>query len=292
MDAVCLQGCLFFKNLRMAAKKLRVKCRELVLAEFMQNRLLSQVQLIRNYMRSPTALMSSSCFPTTQWTQVIAVLQQEDEEESWRALGEFCKLYRPAVYNFFRRHGYSRERAEDYTQDFFAERILRPWGEGEGMLHRARSDENRRFRSFLSHVLWRFLQDKWKHERARSVGGSTPHVPLNGVERDGEMAGLQTFEQFGRDFDLVFALEILRKAAQRSRHSNYLESHLRGEISQREAARALGISENAFKAAFCRFRQRLAFDLWDEVAKLSGPDENEIRAELEYLMSLFAIPSA
>ena len=108
------------------------------------------------------------------------------------------------------------------------------------------------------------------------------------MERDGEISGLETFEQFGHDFDQVFALEILRKAAQRSKHSDYLENHLRGQISQREAAQALGISENAFKAAFSRFRERLACDLWDEVAKLVGPDEMDIRAEIRYLMSLFA----
>lgn len=243
-------------------------------------------------MRNSTALLSSSCFPATQWTQVIAVLQHHDGEEAWQALGEFCKLYRPAVYNFFRRHGYSRERAEDYTQDFFTERILRPWGKGEGMLHRARPDENRRFRSFLSHVLWRFLQDKWKHEYAQSAGGSVSHVPLNDTGRDGDTAEWQTFEQFGREFDRVFALEIIRRAAQQSKHSDYLKRHLRGEVSQRQAARALGISEDAFKSAFNRFRQRLACDLWDEAAKLAGPDDNEIRRELEYLMSLFSTPSA
>lgn len=243
-------------------------------------------------MNNSTAYMSSSCFPATQWTQVIAVLQQRDGEQSWQALGEFCKLYRPAIYNFFRRHGYSHAQAEDYTQDFFAERILRPWGEGEGMLHRAQPDENRRFRSFLAHVLWRFLQDKWKHESAMSVGGGVDHVPLNGMERDGELSGLHSYEQFGRDFDRIFAMEIIRKAAQRSRHSHYLEGHLRGEVSQREAAQALGISENAFKVSFSRFRERLARDLWDEVAKLTGPDQKEIRAELEYLMALFAVPPA
>ena len=58
-------------------------------------------------------------------------------------------------------------------------------------------------------------------------------------------------------------------------------------MSQKEAADELHFSENAFKQAFHNFRTRLARDLWDEVAKLVGPEENEIRAEIEYLISLF-----
>ena len=48
------------------------------------------------------------------------------------------------------------------------------------------------------------------------------------------------------------------------------------------------IHKGMAKQAFHRFRERLARDLWEEVGKLVGPDEADIRAEIAYLMSLFA----
>jgi DNA-directed RNA polymerase specialized sigma24 family protein len=238
-------------------------------------------------MNNQKATTSSSCFPTTQWTQVIGVIQKGDSEAAWSALVEFCERYRSAIHNFFRRRGYSHEEAEDHTQTFFASRILEPWNKRGGFLHKAQRNEQTRFRSFLCHILWRFLQDEWKKQTSVRAGRGASHVPLDGLElADGPSKG-DVFRKFGREFDRVFAMEILRKAAERSRHSKYLLAHLRGEISQAEAAQQLGLTANAFKQAYHRFRLRLARDLWEEVGKLAGPDEREIRAEIAYLMSLF-----
>jgi RNA polymerase sigma factor (sigma-70 family) len=230
----------------------------------------------------------SGFFPTTQWTQVIETMQKGDDQAASAALSEFCEQYRPAVYHFFCRHGCNHERAEDFTQEFFASRILRQWDHREGFVHAAQRIEGGKFRSFLCQVLWRFLQDAWKRERTARAGGSTPHVPLEELDFAVEDADPEAFKRFGQDFDRVFALEVIRKAAARSRHSRYLEAHLRGEMSQQEAAKALGLSENAFKQAYHRFRERLAHALWEEVSRLVGPDETEIRAEIEYLIGLSA----
>jgi DNA-directed RNA polymerase specialized sigma24 family protein len=239
-------------------------------------------------MMNPTATVAPSCFPKTQWTEVIGAMQSGNGSVAWLALTDFCQQYRPAICGFFRRRGCSPEQAEDLTQDFFASRILEQWKDRNGFLHALRRDQCDRFRSFLSHVLWRFLQDKWKADKAVRAGGGATYIPLESLETGTNITGCETLEDFGREFDRVFALEIIRNAAQRSKHSKYLEAHLRREISQQQAAVELGISENAFKQSYCRFRERLAFDLWDEVAKLAGPDEAEIRAEIRYLMSLFA----
>ena len=39
-------------------------------------------------------------------------------------------------------------------------------------------------------------------------------MPLNGTDLAGEISGLRSYEQFGCEFDRIFALEIIRKAAQ------------------------------------------------------------------------------
>ena len=239
-------------------------------------------------MSDSKAMPTSGCFPTTEWTRVITVIQQGDESAAFKALGEFCERYRPAIRNFFRRRGCSEDQAEDYTQAFFETRIVTRWAKRDGPLHIVQRDGQGLFRCFLCHVLWRFLQDEWKKQLAARAGGGVTHVPLDDLqlaEGDGEQEG---FNKFGREFDREFAREIIRKAAERSRHSQYLLAHLRGEMSQEEAAGHLGLTANAFKQAYHRFRQRLAQDLWEEVSKLAGPGEKEIRAEIRYLMSLFA----
>ena len=235
--------------------------------------------------------MSSRCFPTTQWTQVIGVIQSNEGEDAWNALVEFCDRYRLAIVHFFLRRGCTPDQAEEYTQAFFLNRILARWEDRSGFLHSVQRDDRKRFRSFLCRVLWCFLKDQWKAERSGRAGGGVPHVSLDEMNPL-ECGDAKAPDSFGREFDRVFALEIIQQAAARSKHSEYLQAHLRGELSQQAAAQAMGISENAFKQAYHRFRERLAKNLWEEVSKLVGPDEEEIRGEITYLMSLFAESAA
>ena len=229
---------------------------------------------------------SASSFPITLWTQIIGAMQQGPDEAATTALDAFCLRYRPAIYHFFRRRGCSHEQAEDYTQEFFARRILEPWGSGKGFLFEARRREDRRFRSFLCHVLHWFLQDKWKESQTQKSGGAFLHLSLEDLEAWEQLPDDKGVKTLGADFDRAFALEVIQRAASRSQHSKYLMAHFKGEMSQQEAARELDLSENAFKQAYSRFRNRLSADLRHEVASLVGPDETEIRAEMHYLMRL------
>lgn len=239
-------------------------------------------------MRDEQTEAASGCFPTTQWTLILEAIQSGDQAAAWEALNRFCERYRPAVRNFFLRRGLNPEQAEDYTQAFFTSRIVEKWDERDGFLHSVERRGNDKFRSFLSHVLWRFLQDEQRKQRAAKAGGQVEHISLSDPEsRIGEICG-ESFEGFGREFDRVLALEIIQRAVSHSKHSKHHEAHLRGDMSQAEAAKELGMEENAFKQAHHRFRERLARDIWEEVSKLSGPDEAETRAEIRYLMSLFA----
>jgi DNA-directed RNA polymerase specialized sigma24 family protein len=232
----------------------------------------------------------SEAFPTTQWTQIIAVMQHGTEAAARQALEAFCEQYRPAIHSFFLRRGCTPENAGDYTQDFFVTRILVPWDERNGFLHQARRSEQGRFRSFLCWMLWNFLRDQFKKGGLRG-GARIMHIPLEDWLPFEAGADEKDFARFGREFDRIFALEIIRKATDQSRHSHYLMAHLRGEMTQAAAAESLGITEGAFKLAYFRFRKRLAKNLWEEVGKLAGPNEADIRAEIQHLMSLFAEPA-
>jgi DNA-directed RNA polymerase specialized sigma24 family protein len=234
---------------------------------------------------SDSKAAASGCFPTTQWTQIIGSIQSAESDVALVALNEFCECYRPAVLGFFRRHGCDPDQAEELTQEFFVKRILTPWDDRASFMHAAERSKGS-FRSFLCHVLWFFLKDQWKARRTARAGGDVQHIPLEDLAPADELADHEAFKKFGSAFDRVFAQQIIQRAAERSKHSKHLLMYLRGEISQQQAARQLGLSENAFKQAYHRFKERLADDLAEEVAKLAGPAEDEIRAEIRYLMTL------
>jgi len=124
---------------------------------------------------------------------------------------------------------------------FSTEKILKRWDDRDSFLHMARRIESCRFRGFLSHVLWRFLQDQWGKEKAVTTGGQTAHVSLSDPELHADEIIPGTYEVFGREFDRVFALEVIRKAANHSKHSKFHMAHLRREITQAEAAKELGM---------------------------------------------------
>jgi DNA-directed RNA polymerase specialized sigma24 family protein len=218
-------------------------------------------------------------------------MQGESDQAAREALSSFCEQYRPAIHRFFVRRGCSTENADDYTQEFFFRKILEPWKERKTFLLEARRSEDGRFRSFLCWMLWHFLHDQQNKGGMRG-GGKVIHISLEDWLPMEEGGDEKAFAHFGREFDRVLATEIIQRAAARSKHSKYLKAHLRGEIPQRVAAESLKISEEAFKLAYHRFRKRLAENLREEIAKLVGPDENEIQQEIKYLMSLFAESAA
>jgi DNA-directed RNA polymerase specialized sigma24 family protein len=229
----------------------------------------------------------SGCFPPTLWTQILEPIQRGDDAAAQKALVEFCQRYRQAVYEFIRRRGCGHEDAEDLTQSFFQSRVLLNWDEHKGFLHTAERREGKRFRSFLCYVVCRFLQEKYRETRTAKRGGGAVHLPLEEMDWSELAAEGESYKRFGREFDRVFAWEIIHKATQRSPHSQQMQAHLRRDISQAQAALELGMTENAFKQAYSRFRDRFKEDIYEEVAKVAGPDPGDVQAEIKYLISLF-----
>jgi DNA-directed RNA polymerase specialized sigma24 family protein len=121
-------------------------------------------------MTQPATTPSANRFPTTQWTEIIEAIQQGDRTRASAALADFCCRYRPAIVEFFRQRGCSPDRAEDCAQEFFRSGVIEGWEQQEGFLYEASRKAGAKFRSFLSRILWRFLQDEWKKERAAKAG--------------------------------------------------------------------------------------------------------------------------
>jgi len=236
-----------------------------------------------------------SRFPTTQWTRIIDAIQKGDEQTAQAALDNFCRGYRRAIYNFFRRRGCNHENAEDYTQSFFKSRILEHWDDRDGILHTVQRSEQRKFRTFLATRLWWFVKDQWKTERTQKAGGAAIHLPLDQIDQSGEGADQMAFKRLGSEFDRVFAVETITKAVERATRSkaflSYFVSEQSGkQVTQAEAAGELDMTVGAFKKGYHDFRKRLQAELLKEVGKYAGPDKREIEAEIKYLVGLFAEP--
>ena len=110
-------------------------------------------------------------FATTHWS-VVAQSALTDVPEAANALAQLCEMYRPPIYSFIRRRGYSPADAQDLTQSFFAF-FLRTKAY-------ARADPlHGKFRSFLLASVKNFLSDNWDREHAIRRGGGYQCVSLD-----------------------------------------------------------------------------------------------------------------
>ena len=239
------------------------------------------------------AKATSSCFPTTQWSQIIEVIQNGEGPAAEAALNEFCQRYRQAIYSFFRRCGNNHDQAEDLTQGFFHKRILNGWEDRKGLLYSVERDGGRNFRAFLATSLKHFRTEQWRVENSIKAGGGIRHEPLTSSESVVAAAPEAANREFGREFDRSFATAAIINAANRATRSHtYLNYFLRKEqsgeeVAQAEAARELDMSVGAFRRGYHAFRARLKDELWHEVAQYAGPNKPDIEAEMTHLISLF-----
>jgi DNA-directed RNA polymerase specialized sigma24 family protein len=121
---------------------------------------------------------------------------------------------------------------------------------------------------------------------AEVAGGWFPPATMRPHQ---SFSGVLLTESF-RHLDREVALEILRTAAGNSPRDKHLLKHFRvqGTISQAEAAKELGISEENFRQRFHHFRASFHLRLRQEVSKLAGPNPKDIDDERRYLVSVFA----
>lgn len=344
-------------------------------------------------------------YPTTQWTDLIDVIQKGGDEDAFAALGELFEQYRPAIRAFFAR--FHQTRADDLTSAFFENCVIVPWNRrhgclsplytvedirrvemlsqalrerrrplteylwgilgdttrvmlksegvsgrgmedlrtkfaadfnaiiqgpsifepnrfadvglslesrnligrqgtghweiwlnrslladafpgqltrGIGFLYLVERQEQRKFRTFLAHTMWWFVRDMTKTELKGGVGSLHAPASLDELGEAGFEAPDFSHEEFGRLLDEEFAQRMFALATSQIKHSTQFEAHLRGKITQKQGAEELGLSENAFRQGYMRFRRRLSEALHEEVTKLVGPNEEEVRLELGYLV--------
>lgn len=233
----------------------------------------------------PSLNASGVAFVTTHWSVVLAA--QSSSPAAEEALEKLCRTYWRPIYSFVRRDGRTTEDAQDLTQSFFA-RLL------ERRDFDAVRREKGRLRSYLLVSLKHFLVNE--RQRAMSIkrGGGRAIIPLDDlVAREGndpEPADTLTADRiYERRWALTVLEQVLTRLGQEYEadgnselfeHFKELLADEPNGISQAKIASAIGMSENAFKQAYHRFRRHYRDLLREEIAHtvaVPGDIEDELR---------------
>jgi RNA polymerase sigma factor (sigma-70 family) len=209
-------------------------------------------------------------FPTTEWG-LVASASAEGATEARAALDGLYRVYCYPVYAFIRRRGYSRQDAQDLTQDLFVY-LLEKSALG-------RADPQRgRFRSFLLGTLDHFLAHAAERARTRKRGGDCQFIYLdddraeNHYQLTAGTTAEKIFEARWAAALIEAALVQLRAEWQAAGKKEVLDAVegflLTGEeASYRQVADRLDLSLGAIKTAIHRMRGRYRALLREEVAR-------------------------
>lgn len=177
------------------------------------------------------------------------------------------------IYGFMLRRGLSHHDAQDSTQSFFLKlahsRVAERWEhEAESELH---------FRNLLLRSAANHCNDEYRRQRQVRRGGALPHSSLEADETAQELACADpTPSEVANLGDLKQGVHqaieaVKQRHAARGREAEFslaitclLEQS--GHGSQREAARAARLNDNAFRALLFRIRRELAGALSRECA--------------------------
>jgi len=226
-------------------------------------------------------------FATTHWTVVLAAGRRSAPQAD-RALEELCRAYWYPLYAYVRRHGHSREDAEDLTQGFFASFLKRNY------LERV-SSEKGRFRAFLLAALKHFLANEYDRAGRQKRGGGVAPLSLDWQDADARYQ-FDPADQISPDklYDRAWAMTLLEQVITRLRAESAAEGRAEvfeqlkpflmaggGDIPYAQAAAKLGLNESAARVAVHRLRKRYRELLRAEIAQtLSDPADldEEMRA--------------
>ena len=229
-------------------------------------------------------------FTTTHWSVVLEA--QGESPAAQAALEKLCRTYWRPIFAFLRRQGLQPHEAEDITQGFFAELLERR------SLSAVRREKGR-LRSFLLGGLKYFLANEERRAMAIKRGEGQRLIPLEEFRADDriemEPADPVTAEMI---YERRWALTVLERVLSRLKDEYSAADNAAlfdslkellpdepGSPSQAEIAARLGMTENAIRQAFYRFRQRYQALLRDEIANTVATP-GDIEDELRHLIAV------
>jgi len=239
---------------------------------------------------SGSARNGGVAFATTHWSVVLEA--QGESPVAQEALEKLCRTYWRPIYAFLRRQGVRPEEAEDVTQGFFAQLL-------ERRKFSAVRKEKGRLRSFLLGALKYFLADEQRRAMAIKRGSGLRPIPLKELRAENrvemEPADPVTAEMI---YERRWALTVLEQVLDRLKNEYRTAGNATlfdslkellpdepGARSQAAIAAQLGMTENAIRQAFYRFRQRYQSLLREEIAHTVATP-GDIEDELRHLIAV------
>jgi RNA polymerase sigma-70 factor (ECF subfamily) len=229
-------------------------------------------------------------FSTTNWSVVLEAQGQSPAAQE--ALEKLCRTYWRPVYSFIRREGTGHEEAEDLTQSFFA-RLLE---------HRnldAVRKEKGRLRSYLLTSLKHFLVSEHRRAVTLKRGKGEQPVPLEELAAAG-LADLEPSDHLSADrvYERRWALTLMEQVLRRLKDEYCTAGNAAlfdslkqllpdepGAPSRAEIASQLGMTDNALRQAFHRFRQRYQLLLREEIGHTVAV-ASDVEDELRHLIAV------
>jgi RNA polymerase sigma factor (sigma-70 family) len=229
-------------------------------------------------------------FATTHWSVVLTA--QGESPAAQEALEKLCRTYWRPVHSFVRRQGVGAEEAKDLTQGFFALLLERR------DLDAVRREKGR-LRSYLLTSLKHFLASEQRRAMAVKRGKGQRLVPLeelSAIERtEMEPADhLSADRLYERRWASTLMEQVLRRLKDEYRTAgnaalfDWLKQLLPdepGAPSRAEVAARLGMTENAVRQAFHRFRHRYQVLLREEISHTVAI-ASDIEDELRHLIAV------
>jgi RNA polymerase sigma-70 factor (ECF subfamily) len=229
-------------------------------------------------------------FTTTHWSVVLEA--QGESPAAQEALEKLCRTYWRPIFAFLRRQGVPPEEAEDITQGFFAELLERR------SLSAVRKEKGR-LRSFLLGGLKYFLANEQRRAMAIKRGKGQRPIPLEEL-RAGERIEMEPADPMTAEmiYERRWALTVLERVLSRLKDEYVAANNAAlfdslkellpdepGSPSQAEIGARLGMTENAVRQAFYRFRQRYQALLREEIANTVATP-GDIEDELRHLIAV------
>ena len=229
-------------------------------------------------------------FTTTHWSVVLEAQGQSPAAQE--ALEKLCRTYWRPVYSFVKRQGIGLDEAEDFTQGFFSLLLERRDFD-------AVRKEKGRLRSYLLTSLKHFIASEHRRATTAKRGKGQRLIPLeelSGPERS-EMEPadpLSADRLYERRWALTLMEQVLRRlkdeyhAAGNAALFDSLKQLLPdepGAPSREEIASGLGMTDNALRQAFHRFRHRYQLLLREEISHTVAI-ASDVEDELRYLITV------
>jgi DNA-directed RNA polymerase specialized sigma24 family protein len=229
-------------------------------------------------------------FTTTNWSVVLEA--QNESPAAQEALEKLCRTYWRPIYSFVLRQGAGQEEAKDITQGFFADLL-------EHKSLTAVRKAKGRFRSYLLGALKYFVADERRRAMAIKRGKGQRVIALeelsaeerSDMEPADPLTAEQIYERRWASTVLERVLALLKNEYVTGGKAALFESLKQllpdepGAPSQANVAVQLGMTENAVRQAFHRFRLRYQSLLLEEIAHTVATP-GDVQDELRHLIAV------